>query len=370
MTFPNYKKNIINISATFAKFLGKETNIPTLKKLEKELAKGYEKVVFIIFDGLGINPIKLNMDKNCLLYKNIKQKLTSVFPSTTTNATTTLMSCKYPMEHGWFGWSLYFEEVGKAIDIYMAKQSGTGEPVDKNYVPNKLPFTAYYLDTQSEYTINTVFQDYVVNGRSENNYIYQTEKEMAEHIINICKKEGKQFVYSYCGQPDYTMHDFGTSSKEAKEKTAEIVALFENMVNSCKNTLFVVTADHGQVDIHDYVPLYEDKEILDLLRTVPYMEPRATAFNVKPDCKEKFEKLFKEKYGKDFKLYKSETLIDNGVFGLKDCNGHKELLGDYISISKKEDKMFLLTPISAKHKGHHTCTGKEMWVPLIMVASK
>ena len=35
--FPNFKKNIINISATFNKMLGHETNVPTLKVLEKHL---------------------------------------------------------------------------------------------------------------------------------------------------------------------------------------------------------------------------------------------------------------------------------------------------------------------------------------------
>ena len=35
--FPNYKKNIINVSATFNEMLGNKSDVPTLKVLEKYL---------------------------------------------------------------------------------------------------------------------------------------------------------------------------------------------------------------------------------------------------------------------------------------------------------------------------------------------
>ena len=67
--FPNYKKSILNISATFNKMLGHSTDIPTLPKLEKYLKKGYKNVVFLILDGFGINPIEVNLDKENIFRK-------------------------------------------------------------------------------------------------------------------------------------------------------------------------------------------------------------------------------------------------------------------------------------------------------------
>ena len=119
-TKPNFNKNIINISASLAKFLGAEITKPTLNILNKELNKNYKNVVFIIFDGLGNNPIKINLPKNSFIRKNIKTTLTSTFPSTTTNATTTLLTNKYPLEHGWLGWDLYFEELNRSVEIYLS----------------------------------------------------------------------------------------------------------------------------------------------------------------------------------------------------------------------------------------------------------
>ena len=82
------------------------------------IEKNYKNIVFICLDGLGINPININLDKDAFLKRNIKQVLTSTFPSTTTNATTSLACNKLPLEHGWFGWSLYFDEINRNIEYY------------------------------------------------------------------------------------------------------------------------------------------------------------------------------------------------------------------------------------------------------------
>ena len=115
---PDYNNSNINISATLAEFLGAPNNNATLPLLKKELEKNYKNIVFICFDGMGIYPINKNLKKNDFLVENIKSTLKSTFPSTTTNATTSLLLNKVPLEHGWFGWSLYFENINRNINIF------------------------------------------------------------------------------------------------------------------------------------------------------------------------------------------------------------------------------------------------------------
>lgn len=366
---PNFKKNIINISSTFSNFLGNKTDIKTLPILEKELKQNYKNIVFIILDGFGINPIKINLDKSNLLRKNIKQKITSVFPSTTTSATTTLMTSKYPMEHGWFGWSVYLDFMDKAVDLYMNKDSYTKEEVNGEEIFKKLPYEPYYKNTNTDYEINTVFPSFVKVGPVENNNVYGTPKEMADAIFDITQKEGKQFVYCYNPEPDSTMHEFGVSSKEAKEKIVEIVKNIEELYNKIENTLIVISADHGQIDVGGYIEIYKQKDIMELLEVKPYLESRAAAFRIKKGKEKKFEKLFNLYYKKDFKLFKTQTLVNRGYFGLKEYNGHRNMLGDYIAVSKK-DKMFIFAEDRKWFKGHHTSLTKEMEVPLIMLSKK
>lgn len=363
-TKPNFNNCILNISASFAEFLGAENKNKTNKIINKALKNNYKNIVFIIFDGMGIHPIKTNLDKNSFIRKNIKDKITSVFPSTTTNATTTLLTNKTPLEHGWLGWSMYFEELLHPVDIYMAKNSLTKEAVDPNFVKNTLPIEPYYKNAKTNYVVSKVVPPYWQDGIAENRYTFTDIDVMFKHISAICNSSGNQFIYCYCPEPDSTMHEFGVSSKEAHEIINYINHKLEEFANGSSNTLIVVTADHGQTDVAGNIDLFKDQKLYQMLQHAPSLEPRATAFKVKPEKREEFEKHFKNTYGKDFKLYKTSTLVKKNYFG-KNITPNTRFLGDYIAVCKN-NKMFYFLDEEHFFKGHHTSLGKEMWVPLIV----
>ena len=189
--------------------------------LKKELLKGYKNVVFICLDGMGINPIKINLDKGDLLRKNIKQVLTSTFPSTTTNATTALACNKLPLEHGWLGWSIHFDESDQNLDIYLHSNSQTGDKVEYEY-PLYDNSDCYFNHANTDYEINSILPIYVKTKNTENRITISNEKELCSAVKEICAKDGRQFVYAYLPEPDSTMHEFGVSSQEAKEKLKRI----------------------------------------------------------------------------------------------------------------------------------------------------
>ena len=363
---PNWKKSIINISATLAEFLGAPNNKATLPILKKELQKNYKNIVFICFDGLGNNPLKQNLSKDDFLIRHIKQKLTSTFPSTTTNATTTLITNTYPLEHGWCGWSMNFESLNKNIDLFRSKDSWTGEYVNIENSP--IPDIDYYFDNaKTDYRINTVFPTKIhKNVKDEkNNNEFEDNSDMYKIIKRICSRKDKQFVYAYYTEPDYTMHTFGVKSDETKKVLSEISKSMEELANKTKDTLFVITADHGQTDIKGYIEFYKDEKLYSMLKIYPYLDSRALAFKVKEGNKDEFKKYFNSKYKKDFKLYETKKIIKKGIFGL---GGDKaNLLGDYIAIGTYTNKQAVITPISNKYKGHHTSLTNEMLVPLIII---
>ena len=184
---PNWSKSNLNISATLAEFLGSPNNNDTLPMLKEELSKEYRNVVFICFDGMGINPLKINLDEDAFLRRNIKDVLTSTFPSTTTNATTSLISNKYPLEHGWFGWSLHFDEINKNIDIYLHRDSQTGELIDYEY-PIAESVEMYFENAKTDYEINTVLPPYVKVKNEDSKIPIENEIEMCDAIRKICSK--------------------------------------------------------------------------------------------------------------------------------------------------------------------------------------
>ena len=140
------------------------------------------------------------------------------------------------------------------------------------------------------------------------------------------------------------------------------------MQSELNNTLLIITADHGQIDIADYVEFYKDEELNGMLKCPPFLDARTPAFIVKPGMHKKFEIKFKQKYGKDFKLFKSQDLIKKGYFGNQGKYGY--LLGDYIAVGTYTHKQFLMFEKSHRFKGHHTSLTEEMLVPLIMIGKK
>lgn len=362
---PDFNNNIINISATIAEFLGCPNDKPTLPALSRELAKGYKNVVFVILDGMGVYPVEKNLAEGAFFKKNTIQVLTSVFPSTTTNATTTYLTDKYPMEHGWFGWSLYLEELGRAVDIYPEVDSETGEHIEQGYMKKRLPVEPYYKNSKL-YATNVVVPEFF-DDDYHNRYVWESVEEIYGYIAQICKKEGRQFVYTYCTEPDSTMHRYGVTSPEARRVINALNDGFEGLCGECADTLFIISADHGQIDIDGCIELYKDGELLSMLEWQPFLEARATAFKVKPQSRGKFIATFNKKYGTDFELFKTEELIKDNYFG--GSGGHAELLGDFIAVGKT-NKIFKLHARGHDFKGHHTSLTEEMEVPLILASSR
>lgn len=363
-TFPDFKKSNLNISSTLAEYLGAKNDKPIINELMTELKKNYKNIVFICFDGMGINPININLDDDSFLKKNIKMTLTSTFPSTTTNATNSLLTNTYPLEHGWFGWSLYYKSINKNVNIFLDTESLNNEKLIIKDKPIKR--LDYYFDVaNTDYQINTVLPEYVEVKNQMNNHVFKTMDDFFNNIKTILQRDSKQFIYAYHGEPDASMHEFGVSSKEAKKLINDINDRVEKLYHQTNDTIFIITADHGQIDIEGYVDFYHDEKLMNMLKIYPYLDARAVAFLVKDDCKTEFEKYFNETYKEDFILYKSKDLVNMGVFG--PAGDKEELLGDYIAIGTFTNKIALLTPVAHKFLGHHTSLTDEMLVPLILI---
>ena len=292
--YPDYSNSILNISATLAEHLGAPNKNITLPILTDALKNQHKNVVFICFDGLGIYPIQTNLHENDFLFKNTRQVLRSTFPSTTTNATTSFHSNQFPLEHGWFGWSMHYPSINRNVDIFMNRDSETQEAVHIKESPIHTP--EYFFDhPQDTYEINTVFPSYVVTHHPERNYTFSKISELFSIILSLSQKDGRQFIYAYCPEPDATMHMEGVKSVSARQMICMISALVETLCTKLRDTLVIITADHGQVDMDGHIELYADDTLMNMLKIYPYLEARVPAFQVKSGMQEAFASYFSEK---------------------------------------------------------------------------
>ena len=111
MLKPNYSNSIMNVTNSLLNYYGAQPHHATLPIVDCLLDKNYKNVVLLVLDGMGTNVIERNLPPDSFLRQHIKAEISSVFPTTTTAATISILSGKTPAEHGWIGWSCYFKEL-------------------------------------------------------------------------------------------------------------------------------------------------------------------------------------------------------------------------------------------------------------------
>lgn len=97
----------MRISNSLLKHYGAKPYHATLPLVDNLLAKNYRNVVLLIMDGMGINVLERTLSENAFLRDHVIAEISSVFPPTTTAATTSILTGKTPAEHGWIGWPCY-----------------------------------------------------------------------------------------------------------------------------------------------------------------------------------------------------------------------------------------------------------------------
>jgi len=89
MKKPEYQSNsIVNLMSSILNAFNCENNYAPLSGFDIDLNK-YQHIVCMVVDGLGYNFLKKH--NNSFLYQHLKQRITSVFPTTTASAVTAFL---------------------------------------------------------------------------------------------------------------------------------------------------------------------------------------------------------------------------------------------------------------------------------------
>ena len=370
---PNFNHSTLSMMNSILKTYGYKNEYQSLAILDKVLEKKYKNIVLFILDGLGNISLE-KTSKNGFFNQNKLDVISSVFPSTTVAAINTISTAVPPVVHGWLGWTSYFKEVDHTIELFMNKYVGTDEPVNFNYrelIKYKNIFTK--IKEVSDVECNYLCPDMITTTMDDaNNVKYKNLKNGCKELVNILNNQNKNtFTYFYHHLPDSLMHVKGVDSLSVKLNILKIQGIIQTTFKKLsKDTLFIITADHGLINVKNWIHLAEDVDLYRMLKRRTSIEGRATAFFIKDKYKNEFPKVFMEKYGNDFILKTHQEVIDEKIFG--DGNPHpkfEDFIGDYLAISisdrclhygKKPKKEIF----KASHAGY---TKEETEIPLIII---
>ena len=371
--WPDFKHSVVNLAATIEQFLGKMPKHPVLPKLAEKLKSNYKNVVYIVIDAMGSKILEKNLPADSFFRKHQIDTVTSVFPSTTTAATTSLITAMTPAEHGWFAWTVDFD--GEVIALFRNRNYYTKElTADPDFAHHKLPYQKFFDDVHNDRAIYTCLPDNISKIHSPHEIEFHTLGQMFRRLKQVCRQPDKKFVYSYFSDLDHFMHTYGTTARRSRNLLRKIEHKIARLAKRNSDTLFVITADHGQVDVNGFVYFCDDTELQSCLAHPISLDPRGACFKLKPGKDRVFRAAF-QKYEPDFALFPSQELIQKGVFGdFKLHPEYQKYLGDYIAIGKNTAKMAVFVKRDQYRKGHklyrgiHTgLTVDEMMVPVIVV---
>ena len=361
--FPEYDNCGVNVVSSIVQYFGMEPRHQSHPYVDR-LLQGicYRNIVLFLFDGMGMEVMRNNLPEDSFLRQHIVHELSAVYPSTTTAATTAIETEYMPGEHGWIGWTLYFKELDKRVDIFLNRDAETKEvAADYDVVGRYLP-------------IEPVFDRINRSGKARaaciSAYVeppYKTLPEIAQAIRLGCEEPGQHYFYGYWGDPDHQLHESGVDSPAVKKVLNELDEWFRAFCSALpEDTLVMATADHGQLNI-EFLYVTDHPKLCEALLRPTSVEPRTTAFYVKPEYMQVFPALFPEAFPEGFQLMTSREFLDSGILGPGQMNPRiPELVGDYVAIAT--DRFCIdYTRTDKKMVGAHAgMTVAEMRVPLIV----
>ncbi len=366
--YPDYQNCNAGVSSSVFAYYGVETRINKIPFVSSLLESKPRNVLLMLFDGMGIDAVERHLPEDSFLRRHFVQPLSSVFPPTTTAATTAIQFGLLPAAHGWLSWALYFPELDCNVElfrntVYLSDGKPAADyPIANTYMP--LPDVYKLLSGMGGLTeAGSISPFGTIPADSMDALFGQAEAR--------CKMPGRHYYYCYWNDPDDKMHKTGVGSSETKAVITEIDQRVEKLCQDLAgtDTLLLATADHGLIDVR-FRFLRDTPEVAAHLLRPMAMETRHITFFIKPGHQEAFARDFNAAYGEDFMLLTREEVFAQKLFG--DGPEHprfRQSIGDFLAIAKRE-ACLVEGPCKYSEKflaDHAGLTEQEMLVPLFAV---
>ena len=366
MVLPDYPHSLLALAASVLRHYGAATPHPGLAALDRLLAeRPYRNVAVLLFDGLGMNVLERHLLPDSFLRRHLAAPISSVFPPTTTAATVSVETGLSPAEHGWLGWSLWFEEIGAAVSVFSNTRSGSdGVPAADYHVARRyLPYVNL-LDKIRAATGGAVAAEHVSPFSSE--HPVTSVEELCGTVRRLCGGAGRRYLYGYWNQPDYDIHDHGVGHPRIAALVEEIDRAVAALCAELTDTLVLVIADHGMTDV-EYVRLADHSVLADCLARTPSLELRAASFTLRPGMEAQFVSTYRAVFPEHLLLSRDEALA-SGLLGPGKLHPRAPgFLGDYLGIATGPRTLETTgRPLEELFRAAHAgLSGEELTVPLI-----
>lgn len=368
LIFPRYDGySICNLPSSICNWLG----IPGIGNASlnpiyhSELKKEYQHVVLMVMDGLGINTLEkifqLEEYKNNfphlhnVLEHSILAPMTSVVPSTTAAALTTLWTGRTPAEHNILAYDVWLKEYGMVANmIYQSATAFRGD-ADGLKRADFQPETFLTVPTLGSHMVSHGVQPYAYLQQSISRSGLSTMLKSKANIIPFKtgsdlwgslkdhleeNADNRTYHYIYWSSLDELSHKYGP---EDERPILELLTYFYQMDYffsksghfASGDTLFLLTADHGHLfaaQNPDY-ELINHPDLVSCMTMFPAGEARLPFLFVRSGREETLNAYINNHWPGKFLLIPIDDVIRSGLMGNSfDGKNLYDRVGDYLVV--------------------------------------
>jgi predicted AlkP superfamily pyrophosphatase or phosphodiesterase len=305
LTLPRYDgQSTVNLISTLLMQFGVQA-MP-LRPLEQELLPtglfvGVKHVVFVVVDALGYHQLAQYIDSGSMphvqnLIKRVNQgagaffPLTTVFPSTTAAALTSLYTGLVPAKHGLLSYAVYLPEIGDVADLVFSRlYSGAKIDSFKPFLQQPSVFERLSdVGVMSLSISDKAFQGSLLSAVHHRGSVFQGYRFSSSIPTLVARSlqvsSEQSFTTIYWPGVDSCAHKYGPQSEECEDEAYMVDSIIGRVIQklgavkgSLDDFLFVLTADHGQVLIDEAqsLELNAEPDLLSMLRILPSGERRS-----------------------------------------------------------------------------------------------
>jgi Type I phosphodiesterase / nucleotide pyrophosphatase len=318
-----------------------------------EPARNATQTVLLVLDGLGWNQLQTNAHLCPTLHRMAGGSITTVVPSTTATALSSITTGLAPGEHGVMGYRM--EVQGEILNVL---RWGTAEgDARKRIRPTFVQPVPAFLGASVPAVTKADFGGVRHHG-------WRMPSTLLAQVASVVDA-GEKFVYAYYDGVDKVAHEFGFGPAYALELTAadRLVADLLKLLPS--TACLLVTADHGQVIVGtNTVALGPDVQ-----RLVRHQsgEGRFRWLHARPGGAAELLAVAKREHGHHAWVHSVQEVIDAGWFGPQVSLNARSRLGDvalvpFLDISFDDPADSGPFPLVSRHG---SLTADEMLVPLV-----
>ena len=392
---------LVNLAATVLDLCGARgpDDPPPLRGVTPALLEGVRNVVVVLSDGLGSDQLKrlANGGDVPFLARILDRAArgdaaqlidaTTIFPSTTAAAITTINTARTPQEHGNIAYFLWLEEFAAVAQMLRwgpaAQRRGSffDDPTVDPRAYAKVPSIHRAIRDHGgrSYIVEPeIFRNEAMTRMhaSEATFVgYLLASTMGVRVRELLdtrpEDDTPMYIYAYWAGVDTVAHWYGP---RGAEHAAEAAGLDRNLERALGDrppgdTLVILTADHGHasVDPTRLIDLEADAELRSLLRNPIAGEPRLVFLHT--DHPADVKRYLEQAYPGAFFLIDREEAIEAGLFGRGDATLARKRIGEVLALIG-DDRGASVVRVDGqvvRHRGSHGgMSPDEMRIPVLL----